>query len=244
MHNQNTVISKDLMLTVEGRRVPVSVWHRKNISEPRPLVLVGHGGSGHKRSQLVIDAMEPLIQKYHFVVAAIDGPVHGERREVFSDGPMVRQEFRDLWSSGLSIDPMVADWQATIDELCVMPEVNSEKIGWYGISMGTAYGLPLVAHDSRIKAATLGMWGTCRSPSDRLIADAKKTQIPVLFQIKTEDAIFTQQGQVELFELIASKNKILKKYSGGHTDPAGEQLDDIIDFLAKQLINQSNEKEF
>ena len=96
----------------------------------------------------------------------------------------------------------------------------------------------------RIKAASLGMWGTCRSPSERLIADAKKTQIPVLFQIKTEDAIFTQQGQVELFDLIASKNKSLKKYSGGPTDPAGEQLDDIIDFLAKQLINQSNEKEF
>jgi hypothetical protein len=36
--------------------------------------------------------------------------------------------------------------------------------------------------------------------------------------------------------LIASKNKILKKYSGGHTDPAGEQLDDSIDFLAKQLV--------
>ncbi|MEY3873008.1 MAG: hypothetical protein RLZZ296_2003 [Pseudomonadota bacterium] len=42
-----------------------------------------NGGISHKTSQLVIDVAEPLLRHHGFVVAAIDGPVHGARRAVF-----------------------------------------------------------------------------------------------------------------------------------------------------------------
>lgn len=218
-----------------GRRVPCALWTPAHQRGPRPLVLVGHGGSGHKTSQLVLDAAMPLVQDHGFVVAAIDGPVHGERRAAIGAGVDVRAEFRALWAEGGSVEPMVADWRATLDQLCSMPEVNAGAIGWYGISMGTAYGLPLIAAEPRIRAAVLGMWGTSRVNSQRLVEDARRITIPVLFQQKLKDEFFTPDGQVEIYEALASREKQLEVYEGGHTDPAGPQLADTIAFLAAQL---------
>jgi dienelactone hydrolase len=118
-----------------------------------------------------------------------------------------------------------------------MPEIDATKIGWYGISMGTAYGIPLVARDQRIKAAALGMWGTCREPAQRLKEDAAKIEIPVLFQVKEQDEIFTPTGQQELYELIASQDKTWKSYLGGHIDPKDQQLNDIVKFLMHHVMD-------
>ena len=229
------VDTRDFFTHAQGREVPASIWVPQKTTQSLPLILVGHGGSGHKRSQLVQDIATALLKDFDVAVVAIDGPVHGSRREIFNDGPAVRQEFRDLWSSGVSVDPMVADWMSCIDYLCQMPEIDATKIGWYGISMGTAYGIPLVARDQRIKAAALGMWGTCREPAQRLKEDAAKIEIPVLFQVKEQDEIFTPQGQQELYELISSRDKTWKSYHGGHTDPKDQQLSDIVQFLMHHL---------
>ena len=231
--------SIDVQLIVNDRKVPFCLWMPEmalNDSQTSvPLVLVGHGGSGHKKSQLVLDIAQILVNEHQIAVAAIDGPVHGDRRETFNDGPIVRQEFRDLWQTGNSIETMIEDWQATINHLLKQPNIDASRIAWYGISMGTAYGLPLVAADTRIKAAALGMWGTCRTPNERLIEDAKKITVPVLFQTKREDEIFTKEGQQHLYDLIASEQKELRSYPGGHTDPKDQQLEDIVEFLNSQL---------
>jgi dienelactone hydrolase len=221
-------------VVVAGRDVPALRWVPEGLTR-RPLVLVGHGGSGHKDSQLVRDVALPLVEEHGFVVAAIDGPVHGERRATFADGPAVRDEFRELWARGASIAPMVADWRATLDALCALPSVDSAAIGWYGISMGTAYGLPFVAAEPRIRAAVLGMWGTCRVASEQLAEDAPKITVPVLFQRKSEDPLFTVEGQEDIFDRLGSAGKRLAVYPGGHTDPAGDQLRDILAFLVAEL---------
>jgi cephalosporin-C deacetylase-like acetyl esterase len=234
MNIENQMQTRDFFASVNSRQVPASIWLPKDTNTPRPVVLVGHGGSGHKRSQLVLDMVQALIP-HQIGVVAIDGPVHGSRRSVFVDGPVVRQEFRDLWATGLSVDPMIEDWQSCIDYICQLPQINPQQIGWYGISMGTAYGIPLVAKETRIKAAALGMWGTCREPALRLKMDAAKIQIPVLFQEKEQDEIFTHEGQVGLYECIQSQNKIYRSYPGGHTDPKDDQLKDIVQFLIQHL---------
>lgn len=222
------------LLHVHDRRVPLAWWMPVDQQGPCPLVLVGHGGSGHKTSSLVIDIVKRMLPA-GVAVAAIDGPVHGERREVFVDGPVVRDEFRELWSRGGHVDAMVEDWQAALDHLCRNPGVDERRVAWYGISMGTAYGLPVAAADPRIQSAVLGMWGTCRPPNERLVADAHRITVPVLFQVKREDAIFTAAGQRDLFDHMASSRKTWVEYDGGHVDPAGKQLDDIAGFLQAHL---------
>ena len=227
---------RECRLQVQGRTVPLRLWAPRGAQGPMPLVLVGHGGSGHKDSQLVRDIAWPMVLKHGFAVAAIDGPVHGARRATFSDGPDVRQEFRDLWAGGTSIPGMVADWRAALDVLCALPEINSSAIGWYGISMGTAYGIPLVAAVSRIRAAVLGMWGACRPASEQLVSDGVKIHCPVLFQTKEGETLFTVAGQQQIFDNLASRRKEHRVYPGGHTDPKDEQLADIEAFLARELV--------
>ena len=226
----------ELTIRRSSVNIPVALWLPTEGSRPFPLVLVGHGGSGHKTSDLVLDTVEKLVDPLKIAVLAIDGPVHGARRGDSKDGVAARQEFRDLWSRGGEIDAMVEDWKAALDEVCGRPEIDPKRIAWYGISMGTAYGLPLVAADVRIRAAVLGMWGTCRKPSERLEKDALNVQIPVLFQTKSEDEIFTMEGQSALFNLLKSSRKRIVSYPGGHTDPKGKQLEETIEFLQNYLV--------
>jgi dienelactone hydrolase len=231
----STLANSHTRLAVRERRVPLAWWMPVDQSGPCPLVLVGHGGSGHKTSSLVLDIVQRMLPA-GIAVAAIDGPVHGERREVFVDGPVVRDEFRELWSRGGAVDAMVDDWRAALNHLCQNARIDEGRVAWYGISMGTAYGLPVVAAEPRIRAAVLGMWGTCRSPSDRLLADAHRIAVPVLFQVKREDALFTAAGQRDLFDQLASPHKQYVEYDGEHVDPSGPQLDDIAGFLHSHLL--------
>src|SRR5690606_38132895 len=117
-------------------------------------------------------------------------------------------EFRALWARGDSVDPMVADWKATLDALSGRDEIDITRIGWYGLSMGTAYGIPLVAADKRISASVLGMWGVSRPEgSERLMADASKIVSNVMFQQKWDDPLFSREGQFELFDRLGSPDK-------------------------------------
>ncbi len=223
-------------LAVDGRRVPGLLWTRAGGSARRPLVLVGHGGSQHKASDAVLDVVGPLVDEHGFAVAAIDGPIHGDRRaDGGRDSGKVILEFRALWNAEPMIEEMVADWRATTSALLAAPEIDAQAIGWFGISMGTAYGLPLCAADSRIRAALLGMWGTSHTHGARLLAAAREVRCAVLFQRKRDDERFTAAGQQELFDALGSRDREMRVYEGGHVNPAGVQLRDGIDFLVRAL---------
>jgi dienelactone hydrolase len=225
-------------LTVEanGRRVPALLWTASGQKGRRPLVLVGHGGSQHKRSDAVLDVARPLVERHGFAVAAIDGPIHGARRaDGGLDGAKVIAEFRTMWTAAPLIDETVADWRATLDAFAGVPEIDSGAVGWFGLSMGTAYGVPLCAAEARIRAALLGMWGTSHAHGERLLAAAAQVRCPVLFQRKRDDERFTAEGQQDLFDALASAEKELRVYAGGHVNPAGRQLEEGLDFLVHQL---------
>ena len=221
---------------VAGRRVPGVLWTRTGQEGRRPLVLVGHGGSQHKESDAVLDVVGPLVGERGFAVAAIDGPIHGDRRpDGGRDGGKVILEFRALWNEHPGIEDMVQDWRATLDALLGLPELDADAVGWFGISMGTAYGLPLCAADRRIRAALLGMWGTSHAHGARLAQEARNVRCPVMFQRKRDDERFTPAGQEELFNALGSTDKELRVYPGGHVNPSGPQLQDGLEFLVRHL---------
>jgi hypothetical protein len=95
--------------------------------------------------------------------------------------------------------------------------------------------LPLLAAESRIRAAVLGMWGLSYPNSERLAEDAPKVSCGVLFQQKWDDELFTRDSQIDLFDRLGTHDKRLKIYMGGHKNPEGEQLQYILDFLDSRL---------
>jgi dienelactone hydrolase len=220
-------------VSCEGRTVPGVVW-TSSLEMGRPLILLGHGGGGDKMA--VAPLAEMLVVGGEFVAAAIDGPVHGDRRSDDAGRDQVLADFRALWGSGTPhIDDMVADWRAALDHLCELEEVDPSRVGWGGVSMGTAYGLPVVAGEPRISAAVLGQWGLSYPYSERLRADAPRVTCPVLFQRKTEDELFTAAGQEELFGLIGARDKRMATYPGSHGLFVEAQVTEALAFLRTHL---------
>jgi dienelactone hydrolase len=216
--------------------VPVIVWSAEDV-EPTGLVLVGHGGSGHKREDYVVALARRLVRTTGAAVAAIDGPLHGDRREGRSlDPTVVLMEFAQAWNADVTLtDRMVADWRATVDVLQGDGVVGDVPVGYWGVSMGTILGLPFVASDPRVRACVLGLAGRTGPTGERLFADAARVVVPTLFLLQLDDELFPTATSLELFAAIGSEHKRLFASPGRHRDVPSDAFWLSVDFLASHL---------
>src|SRR5579875_3084246 len=96
------------------RVVPAMVWTPDPAPSGCPLVLIGHGAAQTKSEQYVTALARTLARHHAIASVAIDGPVHGDRREGPADGSVMMLEFGQLWHQDASmVDEMVADWRVT-----------------------------------------------------------------------------------------------------------------------------------
>jgi pimeloyl-ACP methyl ester carboxylesterase len=192
--------------------VPGIVWTPERASGPRPLVLVGHGGTGHKRMPYVLSLARRLVRHAGYAVAAIDGPGHGDR-------------------VGTS---MTDDWTATLHELRELDDVGDGPLGYWGISMGTMFGSPFVAATPDVRCAVLGLMGTFADENPWASAAASIT-CPVLFLAQTEDELVPMEHVVTLFRSIGSQDKRLHAHPGAHSAVPIEEIEASEAFFARHL---------
>ena len=169
-----------------GRRVPAVLWIPPGATTPVPLVLVGHGGGGHKRAPTVLAMAEGLAREHGIATLAIDGPVNGEREANDDAARLLRTQDRHAYRRTYYLekyDAMVEDWRAALDAAQQVPEIDNGAVGYWGLSMGTRFGVPLIAADPRIRAAVIGLFGHREGAeaSQRVYDDASKIDVPVLF---------------------------------------------------------------
>ena len=226
--------------TVEraGHAIPGLAWYPPSSVEPTPLVLMGHGGSGHKRSAKMLRMGRIFAGDFRWRAAAIDGPVHGARGAVTDAADPA---YRQMWQRSGVVQQMIDDWRAVLDAFSALAEIDAARIGYWGVSMGTMFGLPYVASDPRVRAAVLGKAGM-RGPSvQRSGIDAHFRQyaprvaIPLLFTMQWDDERFDRDGQLELFSLLGSSDKRLHAYPGKHSDDGPEALETSAAFLRRCL---------
>lgn len=222
-----------VVLDCEGRRVPTCLWLPQG--QPRALVLACHGGSGHKESP-AIQAIVAALRPQGVAVLAIDGPVHGARAEGGDLDPMAsRLRFREAWKAGVGRFTMAADFSCALDWAQRHPALAGLPVGYIGVSMGTAYGIPLLAAEPRIQAAAIGLWSTTYPESGHLEAQAARIHCPVWFTQQWNDEFFDRDGTARLFDAIGSHDKRLVAYPGPHVELQDERLDDAIRFLLSRL---------
>lgn len=232
------VIERGFSIEFHGRTIPGVLWQPSTHSGPRPLILMGHGGSGHKRNPRMLMLGQMFALKYGWCAAAIDGPVHGDRGPVTDAGHPL---YREMWTRPDVVQCMIEDWQAALDALSNIEEVNAQRVGYWGVSMGTMFGLPFVASDDRVRVAVLGKAGMSGSSVQRSGIDthfrkfASQVRIPVLFAIQWDDERFERSGQLELFDRLGSKDKRLHAYPGLHVDNGPEAFTAEADFLKRYL---------
>ncbi|MEI6701554.1 MAG: dienelactone hydrolase family protein [Actinomycetota bacterium] len=217
------VTAKDLRtrsfeLVVGERTVPGLLWTPPAGAPAGPLVLVGHGASGSKSQGYVVALARGLVRMAGMAVCAIDGPVHGQRRlDGVEGGPLPFLQFSQVWANDPTVtDAMVDDWRAVLEALSLLPEVDEHRVGYWGLSMGTILGLPLVAAEPRISAAVLGLMGLAGPTVERLRADARSVSCPIHFLVQWDDQLFPRDRAFELFDAFGTKDKVLVANPGEH----------------------------
>ena len=200
-------------------------------------MLLGHGGTAHKRQDYIVGLARRLVRHHGFAAAAIDGPVHGERRtDATTDGDADEAQFAQIWRDNPAMtDEMVADWRAVLDALQSPAVLGSAPVGWWGLSMGTILGLPVVAAEPRISVAVLGLAGVAGPSKQRLADDAAKISCPVLFLAQWDDELFRRHRVFDLFGAIGSSDKRLHVNPGLHQDVPAEEFRASEQFLARTL---------
>ena len=224
---------REFRLRRAGSERPVTgaLWSSAAQRSAAPLVLFGHGASGD-RYQAPICHLAARLARVGCSALAIDGPVHGLRQV----GVGGRQAFGDEMRRSSLVDDMVADWQAGL--AAARDEVGIAEVAYFGLSMGSMFGIPLLAKLPETKAAVLGLLGTTRAGrpfAERVLADASAITCPVLFLMQLEDELFPREGYLELFDALASKDKRLHANPGLHPEVPGEEMDFSFDFLSRHL---------
>ena len=224
--------------------VPGVLWSPAAGAEHAPVVLMGHGGGLHKKTPALVARAHDAVTTRGFAVVAIDAPGHGDRPRSAEDD-QARAEFRQALEAGdherfrsssvryaRSLTARaVPEWRATLDALRGLPEIGTEApIGYGGISMGTAIGIPLTAAEPRISAA---IFGGGFFVYEELLAAARQITVPVQFLLPWDDEHVDRQSALALFDAFATEEKTLHANPGDHRTIRWTGVDE--EFLARHL---------
>jgi len=207
-----------------------------------PLVLMGHGGGTHKKAPAMAGRARLLVTGCGFHVAVIDAPGHGDRPRTAHDEREIAVMRRTM-AAGEPVGPIVVrynahlaeravpEWRAALDALQELPEIGADgPVGYFGLNMGTAIGVPLTAVEPRITAAVLGMFW-----HDPLAETAKRITVPVEFVLQWDDEHIPRRSGLALFDAFASAEKTLHVNAGRHKEVPRFEAESAVRFFARHL---------
>ncbi|GAA3432776.1 alpha/beta hydrolase [Kutzneria kofuensis] len=218
--------------------VPGVLWTPVNATEHMPLVLLGHGGGRHKKAPAMTGRARLLVDA-GFAAACIDAPGHGDRPRTAHDEREITL-MQQAMATGEPVGPIVVrynahlaeravpEWQATLDAL---QDVIDGPVGYFGLNMGTAIGVPLTAVEPRIAAAAFGLFW-----HDNLVETARKITVPVEFALQWDDEHIPRESGLALFDAFSSTQKSLHANTGAHKELPRFEADSAVRFFVRHLM--------
>jgi pimeloyl-ACP methyl ester carboxylesterase len=223
--------------------IPGVLWSPAGATGTRPLVLLGHGGGQHKKAQGMVARAHRYVTACGFAVAAIDAPGHGDRPRTEQDERFAAG-IRERMAAGAPIGAHVAryntelaaqavpEWKSTLHALQGLDRIGADgPVGFWGVSLGSAIGVPLAAAEPRISAAVFGLAG-----HETLAGAAARVTAPVEFLLQWDDEQIARDSGLALFDAFASREKTLHANPGRHVGVPAFELDSSERFFTRHLI--------
>jgi pimeloyl-ACP methyl ester carboxylesterase len=215
------VTERGFELEVNGERVSGIIWAPEGAKGPRPLLLMGHGGTQHKRTEGILARARAMVRHHAYAVVAIDAPAHGDRvtpdqaaaaRQARAAGGagMTPARFREMAARNAKA---VAEWKAALDAVEALDYVGQGPVGYWGVSMGTAIGVPFLAAEPRVRAAVLGLAGIHTEEFEKA---ARSITIPLIFMCQWNDEVAPRDASLALYDAFGSAEKSMHANPGGH----------------------------
>jgi pimeloyl-ACP methyl ester carboxylesterase len=233
---EDGVTRRSFTVAAGGESVPAVIWAPEGAKGSRPLVAMGHGGSQHKKTPTLAARARQYAQRLGYAVLAIDAPGHGDRigrEEAEANAREVGARVTGQAPAGWTPERLkqmaqrtasaVPEWKAALDVAQGFDFVGADgPVGYWGVSMGTAIGVPFVAKEPRIKAAVFGLAGL-RPGAAEFEAAARAITIPLEYVFQWEDAVAPREAGIALFNAFGSAEKTMHINPGGHMEiPAFE----------------------
>ncbi|MCL6532899.1 MAG: alpha/beta fold hydrolase [Armatimonadetes bacterium] len=253
-------VYKVVYRSARDQKVPAFLILPKNRpeNEKLPCVILMHGLGGDKR---MFQMMWGMLTQAGFALFAIDAQYHGERKPE-DNSPffgMYPYRTRD------ALIQTVIDLRRAIDYLETRKEIDPQRIGYIGASMGGILGAIFAGVDSRVQApillvaggdwkilmekSTLSLWRETSKTNPELVKEALKVMDvvdpvrwvgrisprPVLMINGDADHIVPVESNKALHEA-AREPKTVVWYKGGHVPPP-DQMPSVF-LQITQWLNQ------
>jgi len=221
--------------------VTAALWTPEHAVPGTPLVLLGHGGGRQHRHHPGMEGRARRLNDVGFRAVALDVQGHGPRPRTPQDEEEVealhaaRRAHEDVapiverYNADLA-RRTVPEWRALLKGLLALPEIGEAPVGYWGITLGTAIGVPLVAAEPLVRAAVLGLFW----PSTLLEA-ARQITVPIELDMQWDDEQMPREGSLALFDAFASTEKSLHVNAGKHMDMPRFEADSAVRFFERHL---------
>jgi len=141
--------------SVHNKKVTALLTVPKNATQPLPVIILLHG-KGDSKTVDYIEYGNDFFYKNGYAVLRIDFDNHGERIENEFDFDLTGKY--KYWSRNI-ITQTVFDLRRAVDFIELRSELDADKIGFFGISLGGITGVIFCSVEKRVKAPVLALAG-------------------------------------------------------------------------------------
>lgn len=236
--DSNHNITREFRIQRNGvRDITGALWLPPASIARKTLICCGHGASGD-RYQAPISQLAERFVNAGLPVLSLDGPVHGLRK--VGDGG--RSAFFPEYQRDNSLIDMTDEWACIVD--LIKAEMCIADLAYFGLSMGSLFGIPFIASREDVSVAALGLMGVQANfpHGATLLSDAAHIECPLLFLMQLEDELFNRQGCLDVFDAFASKDKRLHANPGLHPEVPVEEIDFTFEFMFAHISGTQPKK--
>jgi uncharacterized protein len=221
---------------VNGRERVPAIFLTPAGTMPAPAALLLHGFSSSK--ERMSQAVGRALLSRGVASLALDLPFHGEREGADRAIPKNPLALVGAWKTA------VAESRAAVSWLESQPEVDADRIGVVGYSLGGFLALMTAAEEERLRVVALAAAGDLpdhtpyaalvRGLVDPLRAAARLGGRPLLLVNGRRD-MTTRPAQAERLFAAAREPKTMAWYDGGHWPPVAA-IEGVGRWMAERLV--------